>query len=402
MISLHEAFDRIMAGITPLDGQTLPLLDALGHRLAAPLIALRHQPPADVSAMDGFAIQYHADDSGWKIVGTSAAGAPFEGVIKRGECVRIYTGAELPAGADTVLIQEKTDWPKSSSEINLSGGDGSIKQSRGQHVRAKGQDFRPDSELLAKGTQLGARQISLAAMSGHSDICVIRAPIVALLSTGDELVEPAAATDANRAIPNSNSPMLQALIAAAGGTAIDLGIARDDPEDIKKRIRDAGAFDVLVTIGGASVGDRDFIQSALAELGLESDFWKIRMKPGKPLIHGTLSGRPFLGLPGNPASAFVCALLFLAPLLAALQGQKAHLPRTEKRILSSALVANGDRENFARGAMMPDGSIRPAHSGDSSLSKALSDADGLIWQPAHSPALNAGDYILFMPFPTGF
>jgi molybdopterin molybdotransferase len=393
MISVAEAREKILAAAGPRGGERVMLADALGRTLAEPLAARRTQPPVAVSAMDGFALRA-ADVASLparlRLIGTSAAGHGFAGSLGRGEAVRIFTGAPVPQGADTILIQEEARMDGDSllpSASVVAGG----------HIRAAGIDFTQGEVLLEAGRRLGPIEIALAAAMNYADLPVVRRPRVAILATGDELVAPGSAAGREQIVA-SNAPGVAALVRLAGGVPLDLGIAADKVAAIEAAIQAARAAeaDVLVTLGGASVGDHDLVKSALAREGMELGFWRIAMRPGKPLIHGRLGDMLILGLPGNPAASIVCSLLFLAPLLRALSGDPAAgEDKTEPALLGAALPANGAREDFMRASLTrtEDGlSIAtPFAEQDSSLLTVFAKAECLVVRPPHAKAAQKGD-----------
>jgi len=393
LLPVEEARARVLSGPCPRGQERVPLADALGRTLAMPLIARRTQPPFAASAMDGFALK--AGDAAalparLKIVGESAAGRGFAGTLHHGEAVRIFTGAPVPPGADAVLMQE---------DATLAGDIVMIERevAEGRHIRAIGIDFNDGETLLPAGKRLGPIDIALAAASGHPDLVVTRKPRVAILATGDELVKPGEATGADQIVA-SNSFAISAFVRDAGGEAIDLGIARDDFAALEAAVAKARAAeaDVLVTLGGASVGQHDLVRSALAKEGMELDFWRIAMRPGKPLIHGALGPMQILGLPGNPASAIVCALLFLMPLLRKLSGDpRAADDPSEPAILGTDVAANGLRTDYLRATLRQRETglpvATPHDSQDSSLLRVFAQSQGLLVRPPHAPAGVAGD-----------
>lgn len=387
MLSVAEAEARVLNLVRPLTGiDVLALAQAHGRVLADDVRAQVSHPPADVSAMDGYAVRASAHRV-WRVVGTAAAGSGFPGQVGDGEAVRIFTGAPLPSGADSVIIQENV--AREGDVIQLSSDNALV---AGRHIRRAGHDFVRGDVLLRAGERLTARDIALAAAMNHATLPCRPRPRVALLATGDELVSPGAAPGPAQIV--SSSPAgLGAEIAAWGGVAQDLGIARDDVGDIRARLAAADRPDLLVTIGGASVGDFDLIQTALgADLSL--DFWKIAMRPGKPLICGTYRGVPLLGLPGNPVSAFVCALLFIKPALHRFTGATAAPHRFVPAELAVPVGANDTRQDYARCTLedLPGGRLRamPLKVQDSGMLRYLAVADGLIVRPPHDPALPAG------------
>ncbi len=395
LLSVAEALARVTSGLTPLEAERVALGDASGRVLAEDLAARLTQPPFDASAMDGYAVR-GADvttlPATLKLIGASLAGAGFSGSVGRGEAVRIFTGAPVPRGADTVVIQENTD---------EAGGMVAVKDaSPGRHIRPRGQDFKQGEVLLSAGTRLGPRELMLAAAMNHAELPVRRKPKVAILATGDEVVPPGSELTKDQIV--SSVPCgLAALIERHGGEAMSLGIAKDETESLVTLARAGRAADILLTIGGASVGDRDLVASALNSEGLEVDFWKIAMRPGKPLLYGRLGAQRVLGLPGNPVSAFVAALVFLVPMLERMLGLvQAPRPRPEA-VLAEALQANGEREHYmgAVSAWREDGTrvVRPLPSQDSSLVAGLAHADCLIVRAPLAPALPQGARVRIIP-----
>lgn len=389
-----EALRLILAGAAPpAQVDSVPLRHAAGRVLARPLAALRTQPPCDVSAMDGYAVRaadIAAVPATLAVLGESAAGRAFAGTVTPGGAARIFTGAPVPPGADTVVIQENTE-----------AGDGRVTvrqvEAPGRHIRRAGQDFREGESLLAAGRRLGAADIALAAAMNHPALPVFRRPRVAVLATGDELVEPGQNPGPGEIVA-SNSYALMALAEAAGAEVIDLGIARDEMGALAAsfaRAREAGA-DLLVTLGGASVGDHDLVQRALVAEGMDLGFWRVAMRPGKPLMHGRLGPIQVLGLPGNPVSAIVCGLLFVVPLVKALSGDRhAAEDMAEAAVLAGPMPANDARQDYMRSRILAaDGGIArvmPGPRQDSSLLKALSDSDCLVVRPPHAPPAAEGD-----------
>jgi molybdopterin molybdotransferase len=392
MISVEEARTRICAAFAPLATEMVAVTDAAGRVLSQDLAARRTQPPSAVSAMDGYAVRA-ADveqvPAKLKVVGEAPAGGAFAGTVGEGEAVRIFTGGPVPAGADAIVIQEDTDMGSPTVTVNEAAH-------AGQHVRRAGIDFSEDEVLLETGRRLGARDIGLAAAMNHPWIAVTRKPRVALLATGDEVVRPGDPIGPNQ-IVSSNGPALAAFIESLGGIAIDLGIATDDEESIRTLAQGARGADLLVTMGGVSVGDRDLVQKVLGEAGLEVDFWRIAMKPGKPLMFGRLGGAPVLGLPGNPVSSMVCALLFLGPAMNKMLGLAGTgLPVIRAR-LGADIGANNFREDYMRATLEADGDgtpvAMPLAIQDSSMMSALARADGLIIRPPDAPAASSGDWV---------
>jgi molybdopterin molybdotransferase len=396
VIPVAEARARILAGVQPVSAEVLPLTAAAGRVLAAPLLSRVTQPPADVSAMDGYAVIAAEANAGraLEVIGAAPAGRPFAGGLGPGQAVRIFTGAEIPAGADGILLQE--DARAESGRVTATDH-----VTAGRWVRRRGLDFTEGQALLAAGRRLGPREIGLAAASNHPFLTVRRAPRVAILATGDEILlpgEPARPAS----IYSSNSFALAAMIRAAGGEAEILPVAPDDRAAIRALIASAAAADVLVTSGGASVGEHDLVRAALEAEGYALDFWRIAMRPGKPLFHGRKAPGPaVLGLPGNPVSAFVCGVLFLLPLLAALLGREGwSLPLARHR-LGRDLPENDRREDYLRARLVTaeDGVVEaiPAERQDSSMLRVLAEADALVIRAAHAPALAKGAEVEVIP-----
>ena len=376
----------------PLPAESVLLAKAFGRTLAADLAARRTQPPSDVSAMDGYALIF--DDianvpATLDVIGTSAAGHGFSGSVARGQAVRIFTGAPVPAGADTVLIQENTK-AEGASVTAVEN------EARGRNIRKAGLDFRAGDALLPRGRLLGAPELALAAAMNHAHLPVARKPRVALLATGDELVAPGQEPGPDQIVA-SNTFGIAAYAEQAGAEVIDLGIAGDTfgaLEAAIKQARDA-KVDVLVTVGGASVGDHDLVQTALTREGMELGFWKIAMRPGKPLMHGRLGEMRILGLPGNPVSAIVCGVLFLVPLIRALSGDPgAGRDVSIAATLGGDLGANDSRQDYLRATLASGGGLpvaTPFGRQDSSMLRTLADSQCLVIRAPHAPAAKAGD-----------
>jgi molybdopterin molybdotransferase len=395
MLAVAEAQARILAALGPVGAETVSLAQSAGRTLAVDLVAKLTQPPAAVSAMDGYAVRA-ADitnaPASLRQIGTAPAGHPFPGRIGQGECVRIFTGAIVPEGADTILIQENAE------------ADGELiraKQSEpvGRFVRPAGLDFKRGQNLLPAGTVLGPRQIGLAAATNHAWLEVRRRPRVAILATGDEIVLPGTEPLPGQ-IVSSNSAALAAFVEQAGGIASVLPIAPDTTEALQALAAGARGADLLVTTGGASVGDHDLVRAALGQSGLALDFWQIAMRPGKPLMFGRYGDVPMLGLPGNPVSSLVCAVLFLGPILATMLGRANPLPKRRRAILGCDLAANDMREDYLRAKIAADenGNLvaTPFARQDSSMLALLATADGLVVRPPHAPAAKQGDSVQFV------
>ncbi len=391
LISVEEALSRVLDGVEPVSAQVVPLAQAHGRVLAGDLAALRTQPPVAVSAMDGYAVR-GADVASapvrLKLVGEVAAGRPFAGIIGVSETARIFTGGVLPPGSDTVAIQENTE--RHGEMITVT-----VPASRGRHVRTAGLDFARGDVLLAKGRRLTGRDVALAAAMNQPTVPVFRRPTVAVLATGDELVQPGSAPGPGQ-IVGSNGFALAAIARAEGAEALDLGIVPDDRDATMAAIRHArrSGADILITTGGASVGDHDLVQHALTAEGMALSFWKVALRPGRPMMHGRLGAMRVLGLPGNPVSAFVCGFVFLAPLIRRLTGRTdLHAPR-ESALLGRDLPENDERTDYLRATLARDGDGRlvatPFQVQDSSMLVPLAKADCLIVRAPFAPAARAG------------
>jgi molybdopterin molybdotransferase len=388
-LSVAEALARILDGVDALAEESVAIAEADGRILANPLAARLTQPPFDASAMDGYAVRA-ADvatlPARLTVIGSAAAGHPFAGRVGAGEAVRIFTGGAVPDGADAIVIQENTSAEGSSVVVT----DG---QPDAAHVRRRGFDFAAGDVLLDAGRVLGPRESSLAAAMGHGDVTCRRRPRVAVLATGDELVPPGEQPGPGQ-IVCSNHLGVMALCRRAGAVTRFLGIARDTRDSLDRHFADAADADVLVTIGGASVGDHDLVGPVLRDRGLALDFWKIAMRPGKPLMFGRLGAQRVIGLPGNPVSALICTRIFIVPLVRALLGQPASLDALASVRAGAPIEANGPRQHYMRatvrrGADGIDVAI-PARSQDSSLLSPLAEANAFIVRPAGAPAVPAG------------
>jgi molybdopterin molybdotransferase len=395
MISVDEALAQILGSLQPLGAEQVSLVEAHGRVLAEDLVARRTQPPFAVSAMDGYAVRA-ADVAGLpkrlKLVGYIPAGGRHEGVVGRGEAVRIFTGARMPDGADAVVIQEDTEAGDGQVQVNDTVGP----FGPGRHVRQAGIDFVEGQVGLKAGRRLTARDVGLAAAMNRPWLLVHRRPRVAILPTGDEVALPGDPIGPNQ-IVSSNGSALGALVAAAGGVPIQLGIARDDSDTLKTMAQGAAGADMLITIGGASVGEHDLVKKALGEIGLTVDFWKIAMRPGKPLMFGRLGSTAVLGLPGNPVSALVCGMLFLKPALERLQGLPGDGPALEPALAGTDLKPNDMRQDYLRARLTRDADgmlvALPFAKQDSSMMSALAGADCLIVRPPSAPAAKTGERV---------
>lgn len=400
MLSVAEARRRIVEAMPTLPAEQVGLLDALGRALAEDLEARRSQPPIAVSAMDGYAVRakdVETVPARLRIVGDVPAGACHDGTLGPGEAVRIFTGAPIPEGTDAIVIQEDTE--RQGDHVLVKEG-----APAGRYVRPQGLDFSAGDILLRRGRVLTARDIGLAAAMNRPWLMVRRRPRVAILATGDEIVMPGDPAGRNQ-IVSSNALALAATIRALGGEPILLGIAPDDREALGAMADGARGSDLLLTTGGASVGDHDLVRSVLGERGLGIDFWQIAMRPGKPLMFGRIGDVPMLGLPGNPVSTLVCAMLFVRPALAAMLGTGDDAPPTRTARLAVALPGNDRREDYLRATLSiaPDGSctVEPFRKQDSSMLAPLARADCLVLRPPHAPPACVGDVVEIVCLPGG-
>ncbi len=400
MISVEEALGRLLALVDPLPAEQVALADGLGRVLAEELAARRTQPPFAVSAMDGYAVR--ADDLTripveLRIVAEVPAGAGFGGHVGSGEAARIFTGAPMPTGTDTIIIQEDTE--RSGDRVRVLEG-----ARRGRYVRREGLDFAAGDMLLRPGRRLTARDIGLAAAMNRPWLFVHRRPRIGILSTGDEVVMPGDPIGPHQ-IVSSNSLALAAIVAACGAVAVSVGNAPDDPEALRRIAAATRGVDLLVTTGGVSVGEHDLVREALAADGFDLDFWQIAMRPGKPLMVGRYRGAAMLGLPGNPVSTFVCAMLFLVPGIERLSGLAPTADPLPSARLGAALAANDRRQDYlrARLARAADGidEVFAFEAQDSSMMQLLAGADCLILRPPHAPAAAAGGIVPIVRFPAG-
>ena len=389
-LTVADALALVLKGVTPTKAaQRCSLLDAAGRVLASPLAARLTQPPFNASAMDGYAVRA-ADvatvPARLQVTGESAAGHGFRGEMKPGEAIRIFTGAPIPAGADAIVIQEDTT--RDGDRVTVH--DGTIDPS---YIRPWGGDFKTGDELLSAGRRLTPRDITLAAAMGHAELVVRRPPRVGILATGDELVLPGITPQTDQ-IVCSNTFGIAAMVRAAGGEPVLLGIAADTAQSLQQKVDEASTCDILVTAGGASVGDHDLVAPVLTARGMSLDFWKIAMRPGKPLMFGHLGPQRVLGLPGNPVSSLVCARLFLVPLVRALLGLTPEPDRTLSARTTQPLSANGPRAHYMRATSRTaaDGQteVTPVRSQDSSLMSPMAQADCLIVRTINEPARAAG------------
>ncbi len=392
LLPVADARRLIVSSLKPLDMETVKLADALGRALAEPPVARVSHPPADVSAMDGYAVR--AEDlstvpATLRVIGESAAGHPSPETVGPGTAVRIFTGAVVPKGANTVVIQENAE----ALADNVSVKEQTL---HGKNIRPAGQDFKAGETILIAPRRLSARDIGLLAAMNVPEIRAYRRPRVGVLSTGDEIVLPGE-TPGSGQIFSANGPGLCAFVQSAGGEPVHLGVVPDDASALLETVSNAKDLDMIVTSGGVSVGDHDLIKQSLVSEGLNVSFHKIAMRPGKPLLFGDFMGLPFMGLPGNPVSAMVCALLFLGPAIDVLSGLPGDAPKTVPAILDTPLAENDGREDYIR-------ALSSSHDGghlhvsalprqDSAMVAALAKSDALIVRPPNAPAAAAGQHV---------
>jgi len=391
VISVDDATKRIVAAFAPTQAQTVAIGEAAGRVLEQDVHARMTQPPAPVSSMDGYAVRASDVPGTLRVIGSSPAGHPFNGRVGAGETVRIFTGGIVPDGADGIVIQEDTSADGDAVAMKVTA-------KPGKHIRAAGMDFREGDRLAAAGRRLSARDLSLIAAGDVAQLSVRRRPRVAIAATGDELSPPGKPRGPGGIVASSGYG-LSAMVAGWGGEPVDLGILPDRIEAIERIAERAGDADLVVTLGGASVGDHDLIQKALGPKGFALDFWKIAMRPGKPLIFGRLGATPLLGLPGNPVSTLICAILFLQPAIAALLGTSTAVPHMTAR-LACGLGANDTRQDYVRAKLSTrDGEpwVEAFTVQDSSMLSALATADALIVRAPHAPAAAAGERVAVIP-----
>lgn len=393
MISVEEALSACLALARPLPAETVALADAGGRVLSSSVIARRDQPPFAASAMDGYAVRRPDARPGARlhVVGAAPAGRQWSGTLGPGQALRIFTGAPIPQGADRVVLQE--DVERDGDAIVLGAA-----LDAGPHIRPAGGDFRAGQRLEAP-RRLAPADIALAASMNAPYLTVSRRPVVALIATGDELVTPGEDPRPDQIVA-SNTYGLKALIEDEGGIARLLPIARDTRESLRQVFTLSKDVDLIVTVGGASVGDHDLVADVAASMGMDRAFYKVAMRPGKPLMAGRMGAAALLGLPGNPVSAMVCGHVFLVPMLRAFLG----LPTGERRRmtarLATALPANGPREHYMRADVIPGNDLpdlTPFQSQDSALLTVLSRANALLVRPPHDPARQVGDRVSFLP-----
>ncbi|MGC3936691.1 gephyrin-like molybdotransferase Glp [Roseobacter sp. EG26] len=389
MISVAEALEHLFALVQPMEIETVPLRNAAGRVLAQEVAATRTQPPFDASSMDGYALRRTEvePDAMFKVVGEAAAGHGFSGSVSPGQCVRIFTGAPMPSDTDFVVIQE--DVTRRGDLITLNRDVDSK-----DNVRPAGGDFKL-GDVVSSPKRLGPSDVALLAAMNCADVPVARRPRVAIMATGDELVMPGETPSPDQIIA-SNSFGLAAQLEAAGALPQMMPIAKDTPEALKAVFELAAASDLIVTIGGASVGDHDLVAPVAAELGMEQSFYKVAMRPGKPLMAGRLRGVPMIGLPGNPVSALVCGTIFVVPVVSAMLGLGARPISQRTAPLAAPLSKNGPREHYMRAEMTTNG-LRAFDRQDSSLLGVLAQADALLVRPPHDLERNIGEVVSYLP-----
>ncbi|WP_428525403.1 molybdopterin molybdotransferase MoeA [Roseibium sp.] len=391
LMPVSEALDKLLKGVAPLEAETVPLEAANGRFLARPLASTRTQPPFAASAMDGYAIR-HSDLTSelteLDVIGEAPAGHGYSGQVGPGQAVRIFTGAPVPEGADTILIQENAE--RCDDRIKVLEN-----PAKGAFVRAAGLDFSEGDILLNPPLKLDYRHLALAAAMNHAVLPVVKRPKVAILATGDELVRPGGRPGPDQIIA-SNHAGIAAMVEDCGGEPLDLGISADEPKELAACVKRAitEEADILVTLGGASVGDHDLVQDVLGNEGMDLSFWRIAMRPGKPLMAGRLGKTKVLGLPGNPVSSLVCGLLFLKPLIAAMLGAPNGSASPKEAILAEAIGENDRRQDYVRAMLREDAegqlTAAPFPKQDSSMLALLAKSGGLIVRPPFAPAEPAG------------
>lgn len=391
LLAVEEAQARLLALRSPLPAETIPLHEAVNRHISTDFFAKRNQPAAPISAMDGYAIRFDDRSGPWTLVGESAAGQIPSRTVGTGEAMRIFTGALLPPGADTVVIQEMVE-----ATGNLLHLTGNSPLAIGANIRAKASDFAHGDRLLTAGARLTPGAIAAAAMGGAGYLAIVKQPRIALLTTGDELVPPGEVPGPGQ-IPNSNAAMLRAMLA---GEAALISLPCHAPDDRLKLsiiLQDlARHHDVIITVGGASVGDHDHVRGAIGDAGGTIDFWRIAMRPGKPLLAGKIGDTIILGLPGNPSSAFVTAILFLLPLLRHLSGSADPLPPIHKAPLRAPLAAGGARRDYLRARLM-DGEIDILSAQDSGMTHPLITANALVLRDIDAQAAPARAMARYIP-----
>lgn len=389
MITVDAALERLFALVSPLETETVPLINAVGRVLAKDVTATRDQPPFSASAMDGYGVDTAdvAIGNTFKVIGESAAGHGFDGAVAKGEAIRIFTGAPVPKGVTHVVIQEDID--RDGDQITLSDRLGN-----GPNIRPCGADFTKD-QVFSGPRRLTPSDIALLASMNIAEIPVTKRPDIALISTGDELVMPGETPGPDQIIA-SNTFGLKALLDGLGATARILPIARDNRASLEMAFDLSQGADLVITIGGASVGDHDLVGDVAQSLGMDRSFYKIAMRPGKPLMAGRMNGAVMIGLPGNPVSAMVCGHVFLAPVINAMLGLGATRALAQTATLAEDLPKNGIREHYMRAVVM-QGQIGVFEQQDSALLSVLSNANALLIRPLGDDARKAGETVSYLP-----
>ncbi|MCE2574529.1 gephyrin-like molybdotransferase Glp [Komagataeibacter sp. FNDCR2] len=390
MLSVSEARERILDGVSPLPAEVVALTDACGRVTAAPVVARLSNPPADVSSMDGYAVRaIDLAGAGTTLtcIAEAPAGHPAAVTIGPGQCARVFTGSVMPAGADAVLIQENV---RAEGTTVTTGH----VLAPGTYVRRKGQDFTAGKTVIPAGRRLSARDIGLAAGANHAWLQVTRRPRVAIAATGDELLLPGSGAGPGQ-IANSSTPMLAALLRMAGAQPVVLPVLRDDMADLAGLERMVDGVDMLMTTGGASVGSHDLVRRGLEQVGLKTDFWKIAIRPGRPLMFGHLGRLPFLGLPGNPVAAFVCTVVFVLPALRRMAGLETAVESPTQAVLGRDLPENDRRMDYMRASLSHDARGRlvanPFPVQDSAMLHVLAQSQALVVRAPHAPPARAGE-----------
>lgn len=401
LLPVADAQQRIIDAVEPLPAEQISLADGLGRVLARDVASRRDQPPMAMSAMDGYAVRaadVAALPATLNVVGYAPAGHAFDGTVGAGEAVRIFTGAPVPDGADTIVIQENTE--QSGEVVRVVDGAAPV----GRYIRPAGLDFASGDVLLPRGKVLTARDVGLSAAMNVPWLSVHRKPRISILATGDEIVMPGDPIGRDQ-IVSSNALSLAAFITAQGGTPLDLGIAPDEEDGLRALAAGARGSDILVTTGGASVGDHDLVQSVLGDIGLEVDFWRIAMRPGKPLMFGRIDGTFLIGLPGNPVSSLVCAIMFLAPALRKMLGMDDLLPETGTARLGADLPENDEREDYLRASLARDDAgdliATPYGKQDSSMFATIARADALIIRKPFADEAKTGAPVQYISLKDG-
>lgn len=389
LLPVSEALETVLNNTNELETEIVSIHDAFDRALAEDIRSKLTQPPFDASAMDGYAIRFEDLGKPLKLIGESQAGKSFEGILKNGETVRIFTGAPVPNGADTVIMQENTS--RSDDQITINEC-----RAKGINIRATGEDFKIGDILLKKGAKITARHIAVIAAGNVDKVCVYKKPRVAILSTGDELMDVGTQIGPDK-IVNSNVPLFMSLVAENGGVPINLGTARDTIEDVKTKIAKVKDADIFVSIGGVSVGDYDIIQDVLKEAALKVHFWKVAMQPGKPLVFGDFSGTHYFGMPGNPSSAYVCFVNFMLPAMRKMMGLNDLGYQTSHAILDHDIQEGGSRMNFMRAIYKENNEgvkiVSARFSQSSALLKTMSEANCLLIREVNAPATKAGELV---------